>query len=294
MKRTSFLEHVGWTGLGLVYTIGSGGLVTAAADAAEPFTFVQISDSHIGFHQAPNTDPPSTLRAAIEAINALPVQPRFVMHTGDVTHLSKAAEFDTAKQLLASLRAPLFVIPGEHDAIGSDGTKLFLQNFARKDAPQGWYAFDLGGVHFLSIVNVFNFEKMGLIGNEQLDWIRKDLAAQKTTTPIVVFGHVPLYTVYEPWGWMTEDGGKVVAMLQRFDNVTVLNGHIHQVLEHTEGKIRFRTAAGTAYPQPAPGTAAAPGPLKDLPPEKLLSTIGYRTARVEERGQVQTVDKMLG
>jgi 3',5'-cyclic AMP phosphodiesterase CpdA len=143
-------------------------------------------------------------------------------------------------------------------------------------------------------VNVFNFEKMGLIGNEQLAWIKKDLSSQKTSTPIVVFAHVPLYTVYEPWGWMTEDGSKVVSMLQRFDNVTVLNGHIHQVLEHTEGKIRFRTAAGTAYPQPAPGTADAPGPVKDLPANKLLGTIGYRIAGVEEHGIVKLTDTMLG
>ena len=294
MKRTDFLEHVGWTGLGLVYTVGASGLVSSPASAAEPFTFVQISDSHIGFHQAPNQDPAATFKQAIDAINALPLQPKFVMHTGDVTHLTKPAEFDAAKQLLSTLKAPLFVIPGEHDAIGSDGLKVYLQNFTRKDAPQGWYSFDLNGVHFLSIVNVFNFEKMGLIGSEQLAWIQKDLAAQKSSTPVVVFGHVPLYTVYEPWGWLTEDGAKAVAMLKRFDNVTVLNGHIHQILEHTEGNIRFRTAAGTAYPQPAPGTAAAPGPVKDLPADKLLSTIGYRTVTVDAGGRSTPTDKMLG
>lgn len=294
MKRNDFLEHVGWTGLGLVYTVGAAGLVTAAASAETPFTFVQISDSHIGFHQAPNENPAATLKMAVDAVNALPVQPRFVIHTGDVTHLSKPAQFDAAQSVLSALRAPLFTIPGEHDVIDDDGLKSYFAHFGRKDAPKGWYSFDLEGVHFLSIVNVFNFEKMGLIGSEQLEWIRKDLDAQKRTTPIVVFGHVPLYTVYQPWGWLTEDGGKVVAMLQRFDNVTVLNGHIHQVLEHTEGKIRFRTAAGTAYPQPAPGAAAAPGPVKDLPPDKLLGTLGYRTADVGSGGNVALADKMLG
>ena len=160
--------------------------------------------------------------------------------------------------------------------IGADGQKLFLQNFARKDAPQGWYSFDMNGVHFVAIVNVFNFEKMGLIGNEELAWIDKDLKAQKASTPIVVFGHVPLYALYEPWGWTTEDGGKVIAMLQRFDNVTVLNGHIHQIIEHTlKARSGLRTAAATSYPQPAPGTAPNPGPVASLPPDKLLSTVGY-------------------
>lgn len=293
MNRSNFLEHVGWTGLGLVYTIGASGLVTAPASAADTLTFVQISDSHIGFHQAPNTNPEATLKMAVDAVNALPVQPQFVIHTGDVTHLSKPAQYDSAKQILGTLRAPLMVIPGEHDVIGDDGLKTYFANFARKDAPAGWYSFDLGGAHYLAIVNVFNFEKMGLIGNEQLDWIRKDLAAQKTSTPLVVFGHVPLYTVYEPWGWLTEDGAQVISMLRRFDNVTVLNGHIHQILEHSEGKIRFRTAAGTAYPQPAPGTAAAPGPEADLPADKLLSTLAYRQVTISG-GKIALSDKMLG
>lgn len=294
MKRTGFLEHVGWTGLGLVYTVGATGLVTSRVSAADPFTFVQISDSHIGFHQAPNQNPTATLKLAVDAINALPLQPRFVIHTGDVTHLSKPAQFDEARGVLSTLRAQLFTLPGEHDVIGDDGVKAYMQNFGRGDAPKGWYSFDLGGVHFVAIVNVFNFEKMGLIGTEQLDWIRKDLASQKTSTPIVVFGHVPLYTAYAPWGWLTEDGETVVAMLRRFDNVTVLNGHVHQVLEHTEGKIRFRTALGTAYPQPAPGTAPAPGPLKDVPPDKLLSTLGYRTGTLGDGGNIVLADKMLG
>ena len=294
MKRTAFLEHVGWTGLGLVYTIGATGLVTGEVSAATPFTFVQISDSHIGFHQAPNEDPSATLKLAVDAINKLPTQPKFVIHTGDVTHLSKPAQFDAARQVLDTLRAPLFAIPGEHDTIGSDGLKAYFQSFGRKEALQGWYSFDMDGVHFVSIVNVFNFEKMGLIGSEQIEWIRKDLAAQKASTPIVVFGHVPLYTVYQPWGWMTEDGDKVVAMLRRFDNVTVLNGHIHQILEHTEGKIRFRTAAGTAYPQPAPGTASEPGPVKDLPANKLLGTLAYRTVDIGSGGNISLADKMLG
>jgi len=216
-----------------------------------------------------------TLNATVERINALPQQPAFVMHTGDVTHLSKVEQFDAAKSILGRLKAPLMVIPGEHDAIGAEGAKRFAAAFPNADAPDGWWSFDRNGVHFVSLVNVFNFETMGVLGAKQLDWLAKDLAAQKPDTPIVVFGHVPLYALYPQWGWTTEDGAKAIAMLKRFSAVTVLNGHIHQIITQREGNISFATAAATAYPQPAPGTAAAPGPLT-VPAPELLSRLGYR------------------
>jgi 3',5'-cyclic AMP phosphodiesterase CpdA len=261
------------------------------AEAASPFSFVQISDSHIGFTRPENPDVAGTLRKTIEDINALPNQPAFVVHTGDVTHLSKTTEFDDAKQLLGTLRAPLVVLPGEHDVIGS--SKNFFANFARTDAPSGWFSFDQGGIHFVSLVNVFNFEIDGKLGQEQIDFVEKDLAKQKKSTPIVVFGHVPLYALYPEWGWTTEDGMKVLAALKRFDAVTVLNGHIHQIIQHTEGNIKFATAAATAYPQPAPGTAAKPGPLK-VPDEKLLSVLGYRSVELATGGGTKVTDRALG
>jgi 3',5'-cyclic AMP phosphodiesterase CpdA len=182
------------------------------------------------------------------------------------------------------------VLPGEHDVIGSP--KVFFANFARPDAPNGWFSFDQGGVHFLSLVNVFNFEIDGKLGAEQIDFVEKDLAAQKTSTPIVVFGHVPLYALYPEWGWTTEDGMTVMAALRRFDAVTVLNGHIHQIIQHTEGNIRFATAASTAYPQPAPGTAAKPGPLK-VPDEKLLGVLGYRSIEIAAGNGLKLTDRAL-
>lgn len=286
MRRSNFLEHVGWTGAGILFTLGSDGLFTSRAVAAQPssatgtFSFVQISDSHIGFKAAANDDVLGTLKQAIDGINALEVQPAFVMHTGDVSHLAKAAQFDDAKQLLSTLRVPLIVVPGEHDVIGDNG-KGFLAAFGRADAKDGWFSFDQGGTHFIALVNVFNFETMGLLGQAQLDWLQKDLAAQKSDTPVVVFGHVPLYALYPQWGWTTEDGGKALAMLRRFSRVTVLNGHIHQVIEHTDGHIRFATAAATAYPQPAPGTAPKPGPVT-LPHDQLLHAIGYRSVDLRQ------------
>jgi 3',5'-cyclic AMP phosphodiesterase CpdA len=211
----------------------------------------------------------------IDRINALPVAPAFVIHTGDVTHLSKPAQFDAAKSILGGLKAPLVTIPGEHDFIGDDG-KAYFAAFGHKDSKTPWFSFDMHGVHFVALVNVFNFEKNGLLGQDQIDWLKADLATQKTSTPIVVFGHVPLYALFPTWGWETEDGSKALALLQPFANVTVLNGHIHQVMEHSEGNIRFYTADSTAYPQPKPGTADKPGPLV-VPPDHLLGVLGYRT-----------------
>jgi 3',5'-cyclic-AMP phosphodiesterase len=285
MKRSNFLEHVGWTGTGIVFTLGSAGTLTARAVAAGEsggsmgtLSFVQISDSHIGFNKPANDDVLGTLTQVIDGINAMPHQPAFVVHTGDVTHLSKPGQFDDAKQVLAKLKVPLFTIPGEHDVIGDNG-KAYLAAFGRPDAKDGWFSFDQAGMHFVALVNVFNFETMGLLGQPQLDWLQKDLTAQKSDTPIVVFGHVPLYALYPQWGWTTEDGAKALAMLRRFHAVTVLNGHIHQVIQHTDGNISFATATSTAYPQPAPGTADKPGPVT-LPKDQLLHAIGYRSVEL--------------
>ena len=293
MKRSDFLEHVAWTGSGILWSLSATGLLTAepASAAANSFSFVQISDSHIGFSRPENPDVLGTFRKTIEAVNALPQQPAFVVHTGDVTHLSKPEQFDSAKQVLSTLKAPVIVLPGEHDVIGS--SKSYFDAFARSDAPNGWFSFDQGGMHFLSLVNVFNFEVDGKLGVQQLDFVEKDLAAQKKSTPIVVFGHVPLYALYPQWGWTTEDGARVLAALRRFDAVTVLNGHIHQIIQHTEGNIRFATAAATAYPQPAPGTADKPGPLK-VPDNQLLKVLGYRTVELLPGGSNRVTDQALG
>jgi 3',5'-cyclic AMP phosphodiesterase CpdA len=278
MKRASFLEHVGWTGGGIAFALTAGGTFSAAS-AATDLTFVQISDSHIGFTQPANPDVSATLNATVDKINALPQQPAFVIHTGDVTHLAKAEQFDAAKMILGRLRAPLFVIPGEHDAIGADGIKRFADAFPNADAPNGWWSFNRNGVHFIALVNVLNFETMGVLGDAQLAWLQQDLAAQKSDTPIVVFGHVPLYALYPKWGWTTSDGGKAIAMLRRFAAVTVLNGHIHQIITQRDGTIAFATAAATAYPQPVPGTGDGPGPLR-VPAPELLSHLGYRSVDV--------------
>ena len=287
MKRRDFVGHVAWTGAGIVYALGLDGIVRAVpASAKGAFAFVQISDSHIGYSGPANDDVRATLQQTVAGINALPNQPAFVIHTGDVTHLSKAAEFEDARAILSALRAPLIAIPGEHDVIGAEGPKRFTAAFARGEAKgRGWSSWDQGGIHFVSLINVGEGETMGVLGDEQLAWLRNDLAARTPSTPLVVFGHVPLFAVAPEWGWTTSDGVKAIALLKRFDAATVLNGHIHQVVEHGEGTIRFATARSTAFPQAAPGTPnAKPGPL-NVAPGSLLGALGYRTVHVEGAAQ---------
>jgi 3',5'-cyclic AMP phosphodiesterase CpdA len=282
VRRRDFVRHVAWTGAGIVYALGADGLVRPAGAAPSGFAFAQISDSHIGYAGPANADVRDTLRRAVAAVNALPVQPAFVIHTGDVTHLSKAAEFDDARAILTGLRAPLLTIPGEHDVIGAEGPKRFAAAFARSDARgRGWSSWDQGGAHFVALINVGEGDTMGMLGDEQLAWLADDLAARRPDTPVVVFGHVPLFAAAPEWGWTTTDGVKALALLRRFGAVTVLNGHIHQVLEHQDGAIRFATARSTAFPQAAPGTPnAKPGPVA-VAPGSLLGVLGYRTVQLD-------------
>jgi 3',5'-cyclic-AMP phosphodiesterase len=293
MRRREFLEHVAWTGAGIAYTVGAGGLLggRAVADASGPLEFVQISDSHIGFHQAANADVAGTLQMAIDAINALPVAPHFIVHTGDITHLSTGQQFDDAKALLSRLRAPLIALPGEHDVLGNDFKPYLAQFRIAGSAPGGWASWNARGIHYVALLNVFSFETMGLLGNEQLDWLAADLAGVTPATPVVVFTHAPLYALYPQWGWTTEDGTRALALLRKFERVTVLSGHIHQVVTHEDGNIRFASAAATAYPQPAPGAAPKPGPVT-LGHDDLLRVIGYRTVEIDA-GSVRFEDRTL-
>lgn len=279
MDRRGALRCLGWSGAGLVWAVSGGvpRLLSASSSAfaaelaASSFAFAQISDSHIGFGKEPNSEPGATLQAALAQLRA--TRPAFLLHTGDVSHLSKPEEFDTAAQLMRASGFETHYVPGEHDVLGDD-TQLFFKRFT-PSAPQGWYSFDHTGVHFVALVNVLNFKAGGLgnIGDEQLRWLADDLRGKSDSTPIVVFTHIPLWSVYPGWGWATDDGDKALALLRRFGSVTVLNGHIHQVLQKVEGNIVFHSAMSTAYPQPAPGQAAGPGPLK-VPAAQLRSVLG--------------------
>jgi plastocyanin len=262
-----------WVGTGAVWTLSSGtlkgsplgqsGRAGMMSHGAGALRFVQISDSHIGFNKPANTDVTATLRAAIEKIKAEPEPPAFVLHTGDLTHLSKPAEFDTLQQVLSELSVPVLYVPGEHDVLEDDG-KSYLERFGKGTRGAGWHSFDHSGVHFIGLVNVVNLKAGGLgtLGDEQLEWLEQDVKGLKSSTPVVVFAHIPLWSVYPEWGWGTEDSERALSYLKRFGSVSVLNGHIHQVMQKVEGHVTFHTAMSTAFPQPAPGTAPSPGPMK--------------------------------
>jgi 3',5'-cyclic-AMP phosphodiesterase len=272
--RRRFLQCMAWVGTGAMWTLTGGVLKGMPIEQAVRgaighgagmggLRFVQISDSHIGFDKPANTDVTATLRAAVAKIKAAPEQPSFVLHTGDLTHLSKPSEFDTLQQVLTELSLPVFYVPGEHDVLEDDG-KSYLQRFGKGTQGAGWYSFDQGGVHFIGLVNVVNLKAGGLgtLGAEQLEWLEKDVKRLKSSTPIVVFAHIPLWSVYPAWGWGTDDSARALSYLKRFGSVSVLNGHIHQVMHKVEGHVSFHTAMSTAFPQPAPGSAPSPGPMK--------------------------------
>jgi Icc protein len=273
LDRRNFLKCMAWVGTGAVWTLSSGILkgtplgqsarTPMMSHEADALRFVQISDSHIGFDKPANTDVTATLRAAIAKIRAEPEPPTFVLHTGDLTHLSKPAEFDTLQQVLSELSVPVFYVPGEHDVLEDDG-RGYLQRFGKGTSGAGWRSFDQNGVHFIGLVNVVNLKAGGLgsLGNEQLEWLEKDVKHLKSSTPIVVFAHIPLWSVYPEWGWGTDDSARALSYLKRFGSVSVLNGHIHQVMQKVEGHVTFHTAMSTAFPQPAPGAAPSPGPMK--------------------------------
>ena len=286
-----------WAGGGVLWTVSGGvpqsALLGEAQAAPSGFSFVQVSDSHIGFANAPNPDTPGTLTEAVALARAQ--DPAFLIHTGDVSHLSKPAQFDMARQIMGATKLDVHVVPGEHDVLVDDGREFFAR--FSPDAPAGRFSFDQAGVHFVGLNNVQGARGIGLgqLGAEQLEWLQRDLAGRSASQPIVVFAHVPLWTVSAEWGWGTADGEQAVALLRRFGSVTVLNGHIHQVMQKVEGTVAFHTARSTAFPQPAPGTAPAPGPIKDVPAGRLRGMLGItRVTRVAGTAPLAVVDPVLG
>ena len=295
-SRRKVLECMTWAGTGVLWTISGGvphslGLVdeAVAADAksteALGLTFLQISDSHIGFDKPANPNVKGTLEEAIARIKAIPQKTAFMIHTGDITHLSKVSEFDDAEKIISQAKLDVHYVPGEHDIIDPD-IKLYKERYGRGTRGPGYYSFDANGVHFMGLVNVANLKGggMGSLGEEQLKWIEDDLKGKSASTPIVVFAHIPLWALYPQWGWGTEDSAQALATLKRFGSVTVLNGHIHQVMQKVEGNVTFHTARSTAFPQPAPGSAPSPGPMK-VPDDKLRSMLGTASVTFKQGEQ---------
>jgi 3',5'-cyclic AMP phosphodiesterase CpdA len=311
-NRRDFMKCMAWAGTGLVWTLSAGMLsskalaglqaapnaprVGGAGKSSGGFRFVQISDTHIGFEKDPNKDPVATLQEAIARIRALDPAPDFLIHTGDLTHAQKAGAFDTVAQLVTPVTAGgTFFVPGEHDVFG-DGGKEYLAHFGKGTQGGGWRSFDHQGVHFIGLVNVLDFKSsgLGMLGSEQLEWLEDDVRARSSSTPIVVYTHIPLWEVYPQWGWTTGDAQQALAYLKRFGSVTVLNGHVHQVLQKVEGQMTFHTAMSTAFPQPAPGMGPGPGPLK-VPTEEVRRLLGLRSVTYRAGTEpLAIVDSTLG
>jgi 3',5'-cyclic AMP phosphodiesterase CpdA len=292
VSRRKILECMTWIGTGVLWTVAGGvprslGIIDEAVAAQSGgFTFAQISDSHIGFDfKTPYPNAVHTLEECIARVKALPNKPAFMIHTGDISHLSRAAQFDDADKVIGGAKLDVHYVPGEHDFIDPE-QKLYLQRYGSGTKGAGWYSFDANGVHFIGLVNVHDLKAGGLgnLGSEQLEWLEADVKGRGASTPIVVFAHIPLWTVYPNWGWGTDDGEQALSYLRRFGSVTVLNGHIHQVMQKVEGNVTFHTARSTAFPQPAPGTATSPGPMK-VPAEKLRSMLGIANVTYKQNNR---------
>lgn len=304
IDRRGFLKCMAWAGTGVIWAISGGvpksfGFAQIAKGETSTIKgdlfFVQISDSHMGFNKPANPDVTATFQSAVDKINALPNQPAFLIHTGDISHLSKPGEFDTVDQILKGAKtSQVFYVPGEHDVLGDDG-KQYLERYGKGTKGGGWSSFNQNGVHFIGLVNVLNLKAGGLgnLGQEQIEWLEKDVKGLSSSTPIVVFAHIPLWAVYPEWGWGTDDSEQALLYLKRFGSVTVLNGHIHQVMQKVEGNVTFHTAMSTAFPQPQPGTAPSPGPMK-VPAEKLRSFLGLTSVNyVQGKHSLAIVDSTL-
>jgi 3',5'-cyclic AMP phosphodiesterase CpdA len=288
-SRRGVMKCLAFGGAGTLFTL-SGGILTptalaqgAMAPAAGIPLFLQISDTHIGFNKEANPDVAGTLKETIAKVNAMDRKPLLTIHTGDITHLSKATEFDLASQLLSDLKAgDLHTVPGEHDVTDGMGSEYFAR-FGKASDNRGYYSFDHQGVHFVGLVNVMNFKPNGLggFGDDQLAWLKADLEARSSSTPIVVFAHMPMWTILESWGWGTGDAEQALSYLRRFGSVTILNGHIHQIVQKVEGNITFHTARSTAYPQPQAGMGDGPGPLT-VPAGQLKHMLGITSIAVKQ------------
>ena len=288
MTRRQLARHSAWFGAAVALSVVGGEVISsvaggaatsaAATDDTTTLRFVQVSDSHLGFTGSANTDVTGSFARAIDQVNALPYRPDFVMHTGDLTHLSTPAQFDQVRQMLGAARAGgVHTVPGEHDSIHDHG-RGYLTTFGAGSAGDGWYSFDVKGVHVIALVNTLALESLGHLGQPQLDFVRKDVAGLSGDTPIIVFSHIPLFAMYPAWGWGTDDAVQALSYLRRFSSVTCLNGHVHQLFTKTEGTVTFHSATTTAYPLPRPGVGPAPTP-QTLPAGQLQAALGIREVK---------------
>lgn len=300
LARRDAMACLGWIGTGMLFTMIGGvpttlGAIGEAEAADENFTFVQMSDNHIGFKAGPYQNVAGTLQTAIGKIKAMKNAPALMLHTGDITNFAKPEEFDTADQINAGAGLPIHRVPGEHDMLDASKT-LYLSRYGKATKGDGWYSFNDHGVHFIGLSNVMHqgTDHQWLLGPDQVAWLQDDLRAVSHSTPIVMFAHVPLWTVYARWGWGTGDGPAALALLKPYGSVTLLNGHIHQIVQKVEGNVKFHTARSTAFPQPVAGTAPLPGPILKLAPGVIGEYLGITSASLHETpGTLAVTDTTL-
>ena len=295
MSRRQLLRHTAWFGAAVVLTVTGGEVIShlggtpqpaSAAVAADPnaLRFVQISGSHLGFHGPANTDVTGSFSRAIDQVNALGFRPEFVMHTGDLTHLSTPAQFDQVRQMRGGLRTgqvftvpgahdgQVFTVPGAHDSVDDHGQK-YRATFGTGTHGDGWYSFDVKIVHVIALLNTLALEKLGHLGTDQLEFVRKDVAGLSSDTPIVVFSRIPLFAMYPAWGWGPDDATRALSYLRRFSSVTCLNHYLHPLFTKTEGNVTFYSATTTAYSLPHPRQGPGPIPVT-LPAGQLGAALG--------------------
>jgi len=249
----------------------------AFADASDNFRFAHISDAHLqqisGTNFVRNWD--RGLTRAVAEVNLLNPKPDFVVFGGDLAQLGKKAELDHGAEMLAKLNYKVYPVMGEHDYyldLGEYWSKLY--------GPQ-WHSFSHKGVHFVVLNSILTTDEWTfhrwpsagqrmsemaqldnpngspfMVGEKQRAWLAQDLAKVDKATPIVVLSHSPLQKIYKAWNFWTDDAEEVQALLQPFQKVTVIYGHVHQIEYNQIGNISFQSVMATAWPWPYPQTYA--------------------------------------
>jgi 3',5'-cyclic AMP phosphodiesterase CpdA len=280
--------------------LGVGGVVfsSALAGAAQKkrrsgvdadFFFLQLSDTHWGYSGPANPEADLTLGTAIQTINGVATRPDFIVFTGDLTHTTddvgvrhkRMTEF---KRIVSGLEVKdLRLMPGEHDA-SLDRGAAYQQHFGPTH-----YAFDHKGVHFVALDNVSQGKPV--VGSEQIAWLKKDVSRFSKTTPIVVFTHRPLFDLAPEWEWFTGDGDDVMGVLEPFEEVTVLYGHIHRKHDQVIGRARHHAARSLifAFPDPALGVDKKPVAFDK---EKPFANLGVREVRAGSKGSPLDVNEI--
>jgi hypothetical protein len=292
--RRSFLKIAGTSlGIGVLYQAVPAGALTGEAgeifrflgkrngEKVTPFSFVQLSDAHVGFNGPPDPLGTKAFERAVEMVNALPNRPDLVLFTGDLTHDTEnkdihAQRMKQFKEISGRLNVPLIkCVAGEHDA-GLDNSTLYREFFG-----ETYYSFDHRGMHFVALDNVSQGKPK--VGAEQLEWLKKDLARFPKSAPIVVFTHRPLFDLKPEWEWFTSDGDDVMNVLAPYENVTVLYGHIHRDDMHEEGHVHHYAAKSLIFAFPDPAKVADKKPIpfdKDQP----FKNLGIRQVQANPKG----------